>query len=162
MSTGRCYTIGHSNHPIEKFLALLTRHGITCVGDVRSIPSSRFCPQFNGKNLDASLRAAGIAYLFLGQELGAKRREPHLLNEKGEPDYGKIRQTEEFHNGIARVMELLAADQTVVLLCAEKDPMNCHRCLMVTPALVEAGIEVAHILNDGTLIAHSELTSGLF
>jgi hypothetical protein len=89
------YTIGHSNHTIEDFIALLKRYGVTCIADVRSAPYSRYCPQFNKGALAASLQAAGITYMFLGKELGARPDDPSCY-EGGCVNFQRLAKREEF------------------------------------------------------------------
>ena len=136
-------TIGHSTHPIERFLALLTQHGVTALGDVRSIPRSRFNPQFNRDRLEAALKAGGIAYVFLGDALGGKRDDP------AERDYTSMAATPSFQAGLARVREG-AARHRVALMCAEKEPLDCHRFVLISRHL-RHDLAIAHILADGRL-----------
>jgi uncharacterized protein (DUF488 family) len=131
-------TIGHSNHPIERFAALLARHDVTALGDVRSFPSSRFNPQFNRGALEASLREAGIGYVFLGDALGGKRG-----------DFEARAAMASFQAGLARVREG-AARHRVALMCAEKDPLDCHRFMLICRHL-RADLAIEHILADGSI-----------
>ncbi len=142
-------TIGHSNHDIARFVELLRMNGVTALADVRSAPSSRFHPQFNKKSLAESLKATGIAYVFLGKELGARSSDPTVYV-RGRVEYEKLAQTTLFRAGIARLEEG-AANHRIALMCAEKDPLDCHRTLLVGRALELAGVAVLHILADGTL-----------
>jgi uncharacterized protein (DUF488 family) len=149
------YSIGHSNHPAERFIALLRRHDIGVLADVRSTPFSRFHPQFNRERLAAALRAGGIGYVFLGQELGARPREREYYD--GERvSYAKLARSERFQRGVKEVMAEGAAHR-VALMCAERDPAHCHRTLLISPELEKAGIPVTHILGDGSLEAHAVL-----
>ncbi len=132
------FTIGHSNHPIDRFLGLLTRHGITALGDVRTFPSSRFNPQFNRDRLEAGLRAAGIGYVFLGEALGGKRG-----------DFAAVAALPSFRAGLDRVREGTAR-QTIALMCAEKDPLDCHRFMLICRHL-RADLAITHIMADGAL-----------
>jgi len=143
------YTVGHSNHGIEKFIGLIRQHGITAIADVRSTPFSRRNPQFNNKNLAAVLEALGIAYVSLGKELGARSEDPSCY-ENGRVQYRRLAQTPLFNQGIDRV---LAGTERyrVALMCAEKEPLDCHRTLLVSRALEMKGATIAHILADGTL-----------
>jgi len=145
----RIYTVGHSTHRQEHFEELLTHHGITAVVDVRSAPFSRFNPQFNRGVLDQYLKDHEIAYVFLGRELGARSDDPACY-EDGRVQYGRLAQTELFRRGIDRVL-LGAETHRIALMCAEKEPLECHRTLLVARVLVEQGVDVAHILGDGSL-----------
>jgi uncharacterized protein (DUF488 family) len=152
------YTIGHSNHPLERFLALLETHRIALVADVRSYPGSRWVPHFAAKRLRVALAAAGIDYLWLGQALGGKRDDPALLTPDGRPDYAKIAALPDFSGGIAQ-LEALLLEQRVAMLCAEEDPARCHRKHLVGDALARRGVAVLHIRKNGELIADSELAA---
>ena len=132
-------TVGHSNHSPEAFLALLTRHGVTALGDVRSAPWSRFNPHFNRKALSASLPAGGIAYAWLGRELGGRPDDPACY-EDGGLRYDRLAQTALYRQGIARVLRG-AAEHRLALMCAEKDPLHCHRALLVSRSLEDEGLE---------------------
>ena len=149
------YTIGHSNHPIEKLIALLTSPGVKLVADVRSHPVSRFNPQYNRDSLRASLAAAGIDYEFLGRELGARTNDASVYVD-GKVDYERLARTPELQRGIARVTEA-AATRRVALMCAERDPIGCHRAILVCPALAARGLAPLHIHADGRLETDAEL-----
>jgi uncharacterized protein (DUF488 family) len=148
------HTIGHSNHPIERFLGLVQRHGITAVADVRSTPYSRFNPQFRREALQEALAAAGIQYVFLGEELGARSRDPACYDAGGRVSYAKLASTDLFRKGIDR-LRTGSRDFRISLLCAEREPLECHRTILVARELVREGIEVTHILADGSLEEHS-------
>jgi uncharacterized protein (DUF488 family) len=147
--SARLLTIGHSNHALPRFLALLKGAGVTAVADVRSHPSSRFARQFNRRALADALAAEGIAYVYLGAELGGRPEEPALRRD-GKPDYAAMAQTESFARGIARLLDG-AARHRIALMCAERDPLDCHRFRLLARALAARGEEVAHILADGTI-----------
>jgi uncharacterized protein (DUF488 family) len=146
------YTLGHSNHSVEKFLALLKQHNITAIADVRSTPYSRRNPQFNSKALASTLEANGISYVPLGKELGARSDDPSCY-ENGQVQYGRLAQTPLFHQGIERVLTG-ARRFRVALMCAEKEPLDCHRTLLVSRALQARGAAVIHILANGDLEPH--------
>lgn len=148
------FTIGHSNHPLDAFMALLQRHRVTALADVRSAPYSRLHPQFNRESLAGSLRREGIEYVHLGQALGGRSDDPACY-EDGCVRYDRVAGTEMFRRGLERVVQG-AADHLIVLLCAEREPLECHRTLLVARALDERGIEVAHIHADGGLESHTE------
>ncbi len=153
------YTIGHSNHPIDEFLALLRTHGVEAIADVRSHPYSRFNPQFSLKRLSASLEEAGVAYLFLGRELGARSDDPSVVVD-GKVDYARLAKTARFQEGLARVAEA-AGRARVALMCAEKDPLDCHRAILVCPELAARGVAAQHIREHGRLESAAELEARL-
>ena len=149
------HTIGHSNHEIEAFIALLQLHGINAVADVRSLPASRRFPQFDKKALQASVEAAGIRYVFLGGGLGARPSDPACY-EKGKAAFDRIRATDAFIGGLARLRRG-AQDYRICLMCAERDPADCHRTWLVAQTLHDAGATVTHILADGAIETHDAL-----
>ncbi len=153
------FTIGHSNHPIEAFIQLLHRHGVTAVGDVRSQPYSRYVPQYSRESLKAALTRAGIAYVFLGKELGARSENPACYK-RGKVQYDCLARQPQFAEGVRRVIEGMQR-YSIALMCAEKDPLECHRTLLVARKLHEAGIKIAHIHADGSLEDHRTLESRL-
>jgi uncharacterized protein (DUF488 family) len=148
------YTVGHSNHSLEHFVELLRCHGVAAVADVRSSPYSQRNPHFNQDLLEPSLRGAGIAYLYLGKELGARPEDPHCRPE-GRVDFGRLRGTGAFRAGLDR-LRVASQRQATAILCAEKDPLNCHRMLLVCRALRTSGLAIQHILEDGRLESHEE------
>lgn len=145
-------TIGHSTHSIKAFNALLRQHNITVIADVRSSPYSRFNPHFNRETLEGELRKKGIKYVFLGRELGGRSDDP-TCHENGRVSYSRIAQTELFKSGLDRIVRG-ADDYRIALMCAEKDPLQCHRTLLISRSLVERGIDVEHILANGKLETH--------
>ena len=150
----KLYTVGHSTQELDPFLGLLRQHGIEAVADVRSGPYSQRFPWFNRERLAESLKNAGIHYVFLGEELGARRDESCCyVGERA--DYEMIAKCKAFQEGLDRVMKGLA-NMRISLMCAEKDPMDCHRTILVARHAL-AFTEVVHILNDGTLETHDEL-----
>jgi uncharacterized protein (DUF488 family) len=147
------YTVGHSNHPIEKLIALLAPHGVRRVVDVRSQPYSRFNPQYRREALAASLDGAGIAYEFLGRELGARTTDDDCYVDD-RVDYERLAAAASFAHGIARVTDA-AAGERLALLCAERDPLTCHRAILVCRRLQERGVDAHHILANGSLETHA-------
>ena len=152
--TNQIFTIGHSNHTTEKFLALLRMHGITAVADVRSSPRTRVNPDFSQPFIERVLSEAGIRYLFLGDELGA-RSSDEACYEKGRVRYDRLAKQTLFQNGLDRV-EMDSDRYTLALMCAEKDPLQCHRCILVSRHLADRSLEVSHILADGTTEPHPQ------
>ncbi len=147
-------TVGHSTHPIGDFLALLRTHGVTAVADVRSMPYSRFNPQFNRETLAGTLEDQGIRYVFLGRELGARSPDPACY-EEGRIQYSRLARTDLFLHGLDRVIQG-ACEYRIALMCAEKDPIDCHRTILVARELVNRRTDVIHILSDGQLERHDD------
>jgi uncharacterized protein (DUF488 family) len=143
-------TVGHSNHPLPVFLGLLAAHRVDTLVDVRSTPWSRRFPQFGQRALVAALTGAGITYLWHGEGLGARRSEPELRDGEGRVDYGLVAATPEFQNAIARVTRLAREGQRIALCCAEADPLDCHRAVLVARRM-RGATAISHVLRDGTL-----------
>jgi uncharacterized protein (DUF488 family) len=154
------FTIGHSTHRQERFIALLRQHGITALCDVRSKPYSRMSPQFNREELEEALLAHGIAYRFLGKELGARSDDPRCY-ERGKVQYGRLAETDLFKHGLKRVLRGMKDGFRVALMCAEKEPLECHRTILIARHLAALGVAVAHIHADGRLENHDSALSRL-
>lgn len=148
------FTVGHSTHPIDYFLSLLAKHKITAIADVRSSPFSRYNPQFNRDELKKSLASVGVSYVFLGAELGARSDEADCYVD-GKVQYHRIAETRSFQSGIARVIEG-SKNHTIALMCAEKEPLDCHRTILVARELVDRGVDVRHVLTDGSVETHAQ------
>ena len=147
------FSIGHSNIPAERFVAMLRKAGVNAIADVRSTPRSRRFPWFSGKNLAPLLEGSGIAYLPFGDSLGGRPREPGLYRD-GVADYEKMAQQPEFCAGLDQLLTF-ARRHRVCLMCAEREPLDCHRCLLVSRTLAQRGCAVGHILHDGTIEPHA-------
>ena len=152
-------TIGHSTHTYERFVELLKGAGVTAIADVRTSPHSRHFPRFNRGELDARLCADGITYSFLGEELGGRPKDRRYYRD-GVADYERMATAAEFQHGLKRVMDG-AQKYRIALMCAEQDPLDCHRCLLVARALEERGAKVGHILPDGRVISQAEVEDKL-
>lgn len=161
MNDGRLsvLTIGHSTHSLEAFVKLLKAHSVGAVADIRSTPYSRYSPHFNRESLRGALQRHQIRYVFLGRELGARSDDPSCY-ENGRVRYRLLAQTELFQRGIERV-ESGSSTYRIALMCAEKDPLDCHRAILVAPALCRNGTTVQHILADGRLEDHEDSISRL-
>ncbi len=148
------FTIGHSTHSTDVFLDLLKQHDITAVCDVRSSPYSQYNPQYNRENLKTDLSKNGIKYVFLGDELGARSDNPSCYKD-GKVQYDILAKTDTFRNGIERVSK--GSDEyNVTLMCAEKDPIECHRTILVSRELENRGFNISHIQSDGKIETHHE------
>jgi uncharacterized protein (DUF488 family) len=148
------FTIGHSTHNVEKLLSLLNMHQVTALVDVRSSPYSRMNPQFNREPLKEALRGQGIAYVFLGKELGARSNDASCYV-GGKVQYDRLAKTALFTEGLDRVRQG-TEKYRIALMCAEKDPLACHRTILVARHLVARGMSAQHIHEDGRLESHAE------
>lgn len=157
--TTEIYTIGHSTRDYESFLAIVKKAKISAIADVRSSPLSHQFPHFDREVLRDELRRDGIAYVFLGQELGGRPAKKQLYCD-GVADYEKMAAEQSFSKGIERVLEG-AKKYTIALMCSEYNPLDCHRCLLVGRALSERGVEVQHILSEEKTISQQEVESQL-
>jgi uncharacterized protein (DUF488 family) len=149
------FTVGHSTQPVDHLLEVLARHSIQAVVDVRSSPYSGRLPWFNKEALIESLSQSSIKYIFMGRELGGRGDGPGVFGADGRVRYDKIVATDSYNRAIQRVIDG-SSRMRVVLLCSEKDPINCHRALMVSRSLNDVGVLVQHILADGSLETHKE------
>jgi uncharacterized protein (DUF488 family) len=157
--TAHLYTIGHSRHPLADFIGLLQGQRIAVLADVRSWPRSRFAPHFNRVALERSLADAGIAYAFLGEELGARSTDPACQRD-GRADFDLLAARPRFTATLAR-LRTAAHGSAHCLMCAERDPLECHRTLLVGIRLRSPDLALTHILADGTLEAHERTEARL-
>ncbi len=155
------YTIGYSRHETNTFLSLLRRHKVDMVLDVRSSPYSTRQPQFNREIITLSLRDAKLGYMYLGEYFGARQPDGDHYTADGWLHYRAFAKTHIFKEGVNHLDEVLAAGKIPVLMCAEKDPFNCHRAIMIARALSLQGYEPRHILEDGSLLCQGELDKRL-
>lgn len=154
------FTIGHSDHSIENFIAILADNGVNMVVDVRSAPRSRWVPHFNPDNLEPALERAEIDYAYMGRELGGRPNDRSAYDADGRVSYERAAMADDFSDTIASLIRQ-ADEHRIVLLCMERDPLECHRALLVARALAEQGVEVRHILQDGGVESHEELMDRL-
>jgi uncharacterized protein (DUF488 family) len=156
-ATGRSiFTIGHSNHTVETFLNLLTDSRIEVVVDVRSAPYSSYSPHFNAENVRKALESREIEYLFLGDVLGGKPQGEGFLDADGCVLYDHVAETSKFQQGIRQLIDRIQTHR-VALLCAEEDPTNCHRRLLIGRVLGERGVKLLHIRGDGRVESEEEI-----
>lgn len=155
------YTIGHSTHSSEYFLELLQAHNIDTVIDVRSTPASSYNPQFNKDTLQSFLKQHNIKYMHFGDEFGARQNDESVLDDYGIVDFELFRKTYQFQNGIERLDIGLSKGYKIALMCAEGNPLECHRFSMISVYLEEIGITVKHILKDKSIKLNTELEEEL-
>jgi uncharacterized protein (DUF488 family) len=153
----RILTVGHSDHPLEHFLSLLKLHSVDVIADTRSYPYSNFAPQYDQELLREALLNARFQYVHLGRELGGRPKGNQYYDLDGHVLYGKVADSDEFKTGIAR-LEQGIRKYHVALLCAEENPANCHRRLLIGRVLLRGGIAIEHIRGDGRLQSETELS----
>jgi hypothetical protein len=146
----RLLSIGHSNHDWSAFVALLQGAGVAALADVRSSPYSRRHPHFNRGPFENGLREHGISYVFLGDLLGGRPASRALYDDDGRVDYERVRMTDDFQRGLEQLTRGLPGP-TAAFLCSEEDPLDCHRGLMIAPALAERGLPPGHLRKDGSI-----------
>ena len=154
------FTIGHSNFELDIFLGMLSGQQVELLIDVRSRPQSGRFPQFTQPGFQAAVEAAGVSYLFLGEELGGRPDDPDVYAPDGVVDYRRRRQSYAFRAGLERVLAE-AGSRSVALMCAEEDPLECHRFLMICPELVAAGVEALHIRKGSEIETQEEAENRL-
>ena len=147
-------TVGHSNHEVQVLINLLRKHGVTAVADIRSTPYSAATPQFDRENLKPKLQSEGFKYVYLGDELGAHPQDPACYKD-GKVQYRLQAKTLLFRQGLQRVISG-AQKHRIALVCVEKDPLKCHRSVLIARELEAQSVDVAHILADGSIESHSD------
>jgi len=147
------FSIGHSNIDAKRFIAMLRNAGVNAIADVRTIPASRRFPWFSKKNLEARLATEGMAYAAMGDTLGGRPADDSLYCD-GVADYEAMAATPKFQSGLDRLIAAAAAAR-ICMMCAEREPLDCHRCLLVGRSLAARGLGIGHILHDGTIEPHT-------
>lgn len=162
----KIFTIGHSTLKTDEYLRLLREHLVDCIVDVRSTPYSRFAPQYNREELKPFLLQNKICYIFMGVEFGARRTDASLYSAQGVLDFEKTAKSRLFLEGIQRINKGTKDGFIIALMCTEKNPVECHRSILVSRSLRESGYEVCHILHDGKIqsqeMLERELVDTLF
>ncbi len=146
------YTIGYSCFSIDAFVNTLKEHQIKAIVDVRSVPYSQFKPDFNRETLINYLKKENIVYVFLGDNCGARIDVPECYI-NGKADYKLISKQSNFQKGIIRLRNGIQKYQ-IVLMCAEKDPISCHRTILICRNLRSNDIQILHLLCNGTIEDH--------
>jgi len=148
-------TIGHSNHPIERFVALLETYGVTAVADMRSVPYSRAQPQFNRELLQSVLVRSRIGYVFLGEDLGIAAPDWRCRVD-GRVDFTRVARSEAFLRGVQKV-EAEMRRYRLTMMCSEGEPLQCHRSILLSRHLAATGVQVQHILPDGGMESQEQI-----
>lgn len=155
------YTIGHSNYDSNYFMEMLLKFKVNTVVDVRSVPFSKYVPHFNKDNIKTLLNNYGIHHIYMGEELGIIKDDDCLLSKDGYLDFEKVKKTNLFKNGIARIIDGFSKGYTIAIMCTEKDPMNCHRSILIGRELHNEKYTIAHILTDGSMETHAQFEERL-
>lgn len=156
----KIFTVGHSTHDVETFIKLLEANSINCVVDVRSTPYSQFASQFNENEIKFELNKRGITYIYMGEEFGARRDDDNLYI-NGKLSFDRTTKSPLFKKGVTRINNGLEKGFTIALMCSEKRPAECHRCIMIGKSLSDNGYEVEHILEDSTTITQQAVDTVL-
>lgn len=155
MSAFDLFSIGHSNIAADRFIAMLREVGADTVADVRSTPFSRFCPWFSRKTLEPRLAQERIGYLWHGDGLGGRPRDAALYRD-GVADYEAMATQPAYRRDLDCLIDE-ASRRRICIMCAEREPLDCHRCLLVARSLAERGLAVGHIRHDGTIEPHQAI-----
>lgn len=158
MASPEILTIGHSRHPLERFLGLLRQQQVEVLADVRSQPFSRWSPHFSRGALERAIADAGMRYLFLGDSLGGRPKPRDCYGPDGHVDYDRVEAQDFYQRGIERLLEG-AARSRVCLMCAEEDPARCHRRLLIARTLVRRGARIHHLRGSGAVELEDELAA---
>lgn len=159
--TNTIYTIGYSGFTMDTFLERLCSCGVNVLVDVRSSPYSAYRPEFNKEPLSQKLKQNRIIYRHYGIEFGARREETELYSEDGRVDFEKTMHSEAFLRGIERVLSGIGLGYTFALMCAEKEPVSCHRGILVSRVFKEHGCNVIHLLPGDREMSHETLEEQL-
>lgn len=161
------YTVGHSNQSQDELLDLIKSQSIDCIIDVRSMPYSKYTPQFNSEVIKSFLNKNGILYAHFGDEFGARRSDclkETIFTKKGKSEtkpqvnFELGVKTDNFLKGVDRIKKALSQGRNVSLMCSEADPLGCHRFSFLSKYFYELGWNVLHIVRDedtGEGITHS-------
>ena len=157
----RIFTIGHSTQSFDSFLSLLEQYNINCIVDVRSTPYSQYATQYNQDILSSNLKKNDVYYLFMGEEFGARRRDPRLYTSEGFLDFDKVSKTTVFKKGIERIVSGVDKGYNVAFMCTEKEPIDCHRTILVGHEFFGLGFEILNILSNGQLLSQRGIDTQL-
>lgn len=151
------YTVGHSNHEMDYFVDLLKKNEVDVVVDVRSVPFSQYTTQFNMNEIKKTLKEKNIAYIHMGEEFGARREDKSLYDSDGKLDFDLAKKSEAFQKGVKRIEDGLEKGYHIAFMCSEKQPEDCHRCILVGKAFHDMGYTVLNILEDGSTMSQEEI-----
>jgi len=156
-----CFTIGHSDLPLVAFIYFLKKAKIDIIVDVRSTPYSRYQPQYNREEISLKLDEENIEYHYLGDVVGGRYSSPELLFPDGTVDYEKVSETTKFKSGLEKVISLMKKDKKIALMCSEKNPLRCHRFVLISKNLQKRGVGAVHLYPELIRKTHTELENEL-
>ncbi len=155
------FTIGYSAFNLNEFIAVLKEFNIKCLVDVRSLPYSQLHSEYNKEHIEKILEKNGILYRHYGKEFGARQENVLFYSEDGFLDFNKFSQSEQFQSGLQKITKGIKMGYSFALMCAEKDPINCHRCIMVGKGFKDIGFEVKNIINKTSYQTQNEIEERL-
>jgi len=155
------FTIGYTSFKREKFVEVLKKYNINCLVDVRSTPKSAYYKDFDDVNLTPYLKNYGILYRNYKREFGARQENQDFYNIKGYLDFEIFSKSQQFNDGVEKIKKAQSLGYTVCLMCAEKDPFNCHRTILIARNLDKQGFDVKHILATEELCGQDEIDKRL-
>lgn len=154
-------SIGHSQHQVNYFINLLKSHGVNYILDVRSTPYSQFAAIYNRENIRPTLQSNGIEYAFMGDYFGARPTDPSLYSAKGYLDFEKVVNSSKFKKGFDNVIKGIKQGYRIAFMCTEKDPIECHRAILVTNTFYKEGYSIEHIMPDNTIQTQQDINERL-
>lgn len=158
----RIYTIGYSSFSnTSEFTDAIKKYNITCVIDIRSKPYSEYYKEFNKDKISNTLMSNGILYRHYSKEFGARQKDRRYFSDEGYLDFDLFATSIQFIEGVSKIKKGQEMGYVFVLMCAEKDPIECHRTIMVGKQLSKIGMNVYHIINQDSIESHKELESRL-
>lgn len=155
--SGTLYTIGYSGFHTGDFIDLLASKGVNVLIDVRSKPYSSYYPEFNKEHFAKKLAQEDIHYRNYSNEFGARQTNRTFFSVEGFLDFDKFSKSDIFKHGFARVKEGIEQNYSLVFMCAESNPIDCHRTIMVARAFFDVGYEITHLMKDGKAISHKDV-----
>ena len=155
------YTIGYSGFKINEFILVLKKNKINAVVDVRSYPYSKYYPDYNSNVLKEILEKNSIVYRLYDKEFGARQKDYALYDENNQLNFKLFSKSQQFRKGILRLKKGVSCGYTIALMCAEKNPLECHRAILVGRELNKIGFNVLHIIDNNKMMTEKELELSL-
>lgn len=144
----KLFTIGHSVYDTYYFINLIKIYNINCIVDVRSIPYSKYSRQYNKDVIKNILKKNNIVYIYMGAEFGARRESKELYSKEGYLDFEKVVYDNDFLKGVERIKNGLQKGYNIAFMCTEKEPEDCHRCILIGRYFNDIGYQVINIIDE--------------